>query len=357
MFAAATGWSVEPLVVAMAGAGRAPLHFVIVYTAGLGASWLAYLAVRHRRVAFQREMWSGGYPDTYHPCRSSRYSACFGTGTVRLGDQVCRRSSSDDPLESMAYSVRGPAETSGQQSEVQCIGGTGLCVDMRGAGGGRSGDAIGDVTMGVSDLPTLAVGLALCVATVVSGAAMVCRFAAGDMLFASLSTTPPKADMHRTEVACQTIIAVAVTVVTLLGYGIGLAVVDGALPVVAVEYTFAELALIVVGGVVAGSGSIAWRWANVITPSLTVNAITYVAPILSLAWLTLFGYVHVAHPTRLAFGTVIVLGVNVMFIRQVRSNYLGGSKDVACISDEAHGGGVTPHHMRQKRLPPTPTVE
>lgn len=69
----------------------------------------------------------------------------------------------------------------------------------------------------------------------------------------------------------------------------------------------------VVAGVVIGSvGTIVWRKANLVTHNLSINAMAYFAPVLSLVWLFALSLVGDVNIMLLLFGAVLIIMANVL---------------------------------------------
>ena len=69
----------------------------------------------------------------------------------------------------------------------------------------------------------------------------------------------------------------------------------------------------VVAGVVIGSvGTIVWRKANLVTHNLSINAMVYFAPVLSLVWLFALSLVGDVNIMLLLFGAVLIIMANVL---------------------------------------------
>jgi hypothetical protein len=68
----------------------------------------------------------------------------------------------------------------------------------------------------------------------------------------------------------------------------------------------------VVGGVAGGLGSVAFRHANLSTQTLTVNALQYLRPPLSLLWLAVLVGLTVARPAFLWVGAAAVVASNAL---------------------------------------------
>ena len=65
------------------------------------------------------------------------------------------------------------------------------------------------------------------------------------------------------------------------------------------------------GGVTVGTFSaVSWRKANLLIHNLALNAIMYMTPVFSLAWLFAFNLVSVVNPLYLLAGVVMIIAAN-----------------------------------------------
>lgn len=135
---------------------------------------------------------------------------------------------------------------------------------------------------------------ALCVS------AMAHRFKLGEDLYATGPIANP------TELAC-------LLVVMLVTSGVGLAIACLGHLVFGQQTAFSVEAWGVVAvGLVSGAGGVLFRHANLETVNLGINALQYLRPLLSMAWLGLFATVQVHRPGWLIIGTAAVIAANLL---------------------------------------------
>ena len=69
----------------------------------------------------------------------------------------------------------------------------------------------------------------------------------------------------------------------------------------------------VAGGVLTlAVGNIAWRWSNLVTKNLSINALSYTTPVISLGWLFLFSQVAYVRLDFILIGAAAIIVANLL---------------------------------------------
>lgn len=142
------------------------------------------------------------------------------------------------------------------------------------------------------------------------------RFELGKVLSQSeFKNSPDTADAKSTELACVLAMSVVTNVPGILGsLLIGLSIFPGKTGPGTFLGGLVSLAIIpiIVVSVVTASGNILFRYANLETKNLGVNAMQYLRPVLSLVWLGSFTTVTVYRTDFLWIGAASVIAVNAL---------------------------------------------
>ena len=168
--------------------------------------------------------------------------------------------------------------------------------------GGESRNPINTLGDGVFRVETL-VGSALALIAAVGGAVrVVCTLRVGTLLAVENATGGTTRD--------EFVFGIVATVVALMASGAGLCVAGAVLAetMSTKQFLYATLSAVLFGWV----GIVAIRVANISTDNLGVNAIAYLAPVLTLAWLWMFSILDVPHIDYLVLGALFIVAGNIV---------------------------------------------
>ena len=148
------------------------------------------------------------------------------------------------------------------------------------------------------------------VTAAVSAACIAFTFRAADQIGDELPRVPLPPDRTRTAVV---MLAFTITHTISLPINLIIALLTGE------TFDPAQITLALLAGIfIQGSGSILFRLANVLTENLSVNAIYYATPCLTIIWL-LFIQQPVPNPHYLIAGTVAIIAANlILALRPIR---------------------------------------
>ena len=150
-------------------------------------------------------------------------------------------------------------------------------------------------------------GLALAVGSTLFDSFTAHGFKLGENLYVkTVPDQPAGTEGSRTEVACILIVTITTSTAATLT---GLLVVLLSSP----DALFSDSIVgLTIGGALSGLGAIAYRYANLETSNLSINAMDYLQPILALGWLWLFATVNVVRTDWLVVGATAVVAVNAL---------------------------------------------
>ena len=136
------------------------------------------------------------------------------------------------------------------------------------------------------------------------------RFKLGTDLYRTLCRS---SDGRKVELGCVLAVSIVTNVVGIVGsllIGLTLSPARQLPGVYLGGFISPPVVWIIFAGVISSLGNIAFRYANLVTTDLAVNAMQYLRPVLSLAWLGLFSTVTVQRADLLWIGATVVIAAN-----------------------------------------------
>lgn len=310
MLVSTAGYSVVPLVVALAGGGDAPFLLNAGLTLGLCLGYLPYLAVACRPLLRSRVVAAAVarrvfcWPILFMVVNNFEF-AFFAWSTRFIDVAIAAILFETWPVLLIALTLwLYRAERRYRSFTVSLW----LLLAVAFAGFAfvvlsQSGTAFG---VGTGRLAPLAAGILLAVLASVVTSLSAFGFKWSTGLAAALGRGPdpvrhPGLELFGTVVASL----IANVVVVPVNFAAGLAVGESLAP--------ATFAAVVLAGVVCHAGApLCWRNATLLTDNVGVNAIAYATPALSLFWLFLFSQAAVARVDFLVIGVMGVVSANLL---------------------------------------------
>lgn len=325
MLVTVLGNSVFPLVVALVGNRANPIVFHIYFAIPISFVWLTFLVTKYRRVSVRRDLWVFTVRRLSSLDGIRALSATFNVSLFVAASYFLDTAIVVVIFNAWAFLFVLWQKRNDRQGRyrdvtwekrsllITAFVGLGL-VTISQAGGIYIGD----------DGWNLMIGFGLAATGALFGSWISYRFKVGLDLWQYYSSQNSSGQNSSeeagnseeagfSELGCQVFVMIVTAVGGII---INLLIVVIVMPSLTDSvfrpFALRDVLMIIAAATISASSSIVFRYANLKTSNLGINAMTYLTPVMSLLWLWLFDTVRLVRPEFLTIGAMAVIVANVL---------------------------------------------